>query len=50
MAASPMPGASYMVSIMSSMSLRTRRIDLRDRLGHELQPRIGDSMMGRMAM
>ena len=37
-AASPMPGASYMVSNMSSTSLRISAVDLRDRLGDEPQP------------
>ena len=38
MAASPMPGASYMVSNMSSTSLRIPRIDLFDRLGDFAEP------------
>ena len=36
-AASPMPGASYMVSNMSSASLRISGVDFLDRLGDEPQ-------------
>ena len=42
-AASPMPGASYMVSNMSSTSLRRRRVDLGDRLGNQPQPLVGQN-------
>ena len=40
-AASPMPGASYMVSSMSSASLRDRVVDALDRLGNLAQQGIG---------
>ena len=38
-AASPMPGASYMVSSMSSASLRSGVVDALDRLGNLAQDR-----------
>ena len=40
-AARPMPGASYIVSNMSSTSARTRRVDVADRLGRLAQARVG---------
>ena len=40
-AASPMPGASYMVSNMSSTSLRISGVDLLDRLGDQPQLLVG---------
>ena len=41
MAASPMPGASYMVSNMSATSFLGLRIDRLDRFGDEPQPLVG---------